>query len=329
MWLTLALNALLVNTARAEWLSDEQAIMGTDIRVTLWHADKRVAQRAVTAVMSEMRRIESAFSPYIDTSELAQLNNRAIKQPVSLSPELAMLVDRSLYFSRLSNGAFDITFASVGWRYDYRAGKQPGEEETQRLLPAINYRLLNWNQQNQTLHYRHPNVRVDLGGIAKGYAVDQAIEKIRAHGIVHASISAGGDSRLLGDRQGRPWLIGIKNPRMGAQDAREVVLTMPLSDVAVSTSGDYERFFIDEKSGHRVHHILNPLTGRSADQVMSVTILGPRAIDTDALSTSVFVMGPVDGMKLINELPDFDAVIIDRAGQVRYSEGLMEPATKP
>lgn len=312
-------------TVSAEWLNDEQAIMGTDIRVTLWHPEKPVAKQAIADVMAEMRRIDKTFSPYIETSDLARVNARASKEAVPLTNELSMLVGKSLYFSQLSHGAFDITFASVGWRYDYRQGKQPSLEETQKLLPAINYRLLQLDRSEQTLKFGHPNVRIDLGGIAKGYAVDQAIGLLRSRGIRHATVSAGGDSRLLGDRLGRPWLIGIKNPRVSAHDDREVVLTMPLSDVAVSTSGDYERYFIDEKSGQRVHHIINPRTGRSADTVMSVTILGPEAVDTDALSTTVFVLGVKDGLQLIDRLEKFDAVVIDRKGRVHYSQGLAPP----
>lgn len=316
------------SAAFAEWFDDEQAIMGTDIRVTLWHSDKNVAQQAIADVMAEMHRIDQTLSPYIETSDLAQVNANAAQKPIPLTDELSMLMEKSLYYSQVSQGAFDITFASVGWRYDYREGKKPTAAETQQLLPAIDYRLLQLNTSKQTLKFGHPNVRIDLGGIAKGYAVDRAIHILAARGIQHATVSAGGDSRLLGDRLGRPWLIGIKNPRISARDEREVVLTLPLSDVAVSTSGDYERYFIDQKTGERVHHIINPRTGRSAGELMSVTILGPEAVDTDALSTTVFVLGVEKGLAMIERLEGFDAVAIDRQGRVHYSEGLAPPTTE-
>lgn len=316
---------LLAPAARGEWLHDQQSIMGTEVSVTLWQENAKAGRAAIAAVMAEMHRIDATYSPYIETSALARVNARAAKAPVDLSLEFSHLVDRSLYYSKLSNGAFDITFASIGWYYDYRAKKQPDGGQQKALLPAVNYRYLQYDRQHHTLAFGHPDVRIDLGGIAKGYAVDQAVGILRRHGITHASVSAGGDSRLLGDRRGRPWLIGIKNPRQKHAEDKTVVLTMPLNDVAVSTSGDYERYFIDERSGERVHHILNPKTGRSASEVISVTVLGPIGMDTDALSTTVFVLGVRQGLKLLEGLPGFDGVIIDAAGKVHYSKGLQPP----
>ena len=299
--------------------------MGTEVTVTLWHDDRVQGQKAIAAAMAEMRRIDHAFSPYIETSELAQINAKAAASVTPVSSELAMLVGRSLHFSELSEGAFDITFASLGWYYDYRQHKQPSVEQKQTLLPAINYRFLQLDPAAPSLHFKHPNVRIDLGGIAKGYAVDRAIALLQEMGVNHATVSAGGDSRLLGDKLGRPWLIGIKNPRPGAHQPENVVLTMPLDNVAVSTSGDYERFFIDEQTGTRVHHIINPKTGESADELMSATVLGPVALDTDALSTTVFVLGVERGLQLINQLDQYDCILIDKRGRVHYSRGLQAP----
>lgn len=323
-WVLLCL-LILPRLCWAEWLQDTQAIMGTEVSVTVWHQDAKAGETAIAAVMADMRRIDATYSPYKESSELAHVNAVASKQAVALSPEFSRLVERALHYSEISGGAFDITFASLGWFYDYRGKKKPAAEQYKTLLPAINYRFLNFDPKRRTLAFTHPNVRIDLGGIAKGYAVDRAIEILRKHGISHASVSAGGDSRLLGDRRGRPWLIGIKNPRQQGPDDRTVVLTMPLNDVAVSTSGDYERYFVDETTGEWVHHILNPKTGKSAHGVISVTILGPRGLDTDALSTTVFVLGIEEGLALLAQLPGFDGVIIDANGKVHYSEGLQPP----
>src|SRR5690606_5680450 len=120
------------------------------------------------------------------------------------------------------------------------------------------------------------------GGIAKGYAVDRGVAILREHGVRHATLSAGGDSRVLGDKRGQPWLVGVRNPRKGADS---VAITLPLVDTAISTSGDYERFFIDAATGERVHHILNPQTGRSVAGITSVSVIGPQGFDTDPLST--------------------------------------------
>lgn len=311
--------------AQANWSTQERAIMGTEVKITLWHADEAVGRKAMAAAMAEMQRIDQAYSPYIDTSELARINISAAKAATTISPEMALLLKRSQHFSELSNGAFDITFASLGWHYDYRQKQQPSDSQKQALLPAIDYRLIKLDPAVPSVRFMHPDVRIDLGGIAKGYAVDRAIAVLQDLGIAHATVSAGGDSRLLGDKVGRPWLIGIKNPRPAVQQSADVVLTMPLDNVAVSTSGDYERFFIDEQTGARVHHIINPKTGESARELISATVLGPVAMDTDALSTTVFVLGIERGLQLINQLVDFDCVLIDAEGRVHYSEGLVEP----
>ncbi len=297
--------------------------MGTKISVALWLEDDQKAEQAVAAVMAEMRRIDEHFSPYITTSELYRVNQLApkasAKNPLSISPELAAIIDKANHYSELSDGAFDITFASLGRYYDYRNKLTPSEQQREELLPAINYRLIHLDTKNNTLWFEHPKVYIDLGGIAKGYAVDKAIEVVQSFGVKHASVTAGGDSRVIGDKFGRPWLIGIKNPRADA-----VAITLPLVDVAVSTSGDYERYFIDDR-GERVHHIINPRTGKSTNGVNSVTIIGPLGFDTDPLSTTVFVLGPEKGMALINRVPGFDAVIIASDGKVSYSKGLAPP----
>ncbi len=322
IFLTLVFSAISCCT-QAQWHSDTRGIMGTKVSVTLWLDDAQKAEAAVAAVMDEMRRIDAQFSPYIKSSELYKVNQLAPKasaqKPLRISAELADIIDRSLHYSRLSDGAFDITFASLARYYDYRKKLKPSEQQREELLPAINYQFIHLDKKNNTLWFEHPKVYIDLGGIAKGYAVDQAIGILQARGISHASVTAGGDSRVLGDKLGRPWLVGIKNPR-----SEKVAITLPLENIAISTSGDYERYFIDDQ-GERVHHIINPRTGKSAQGINSVTILGPIGIDTDALSTTVFVMGVEKGLAMINRLPGFDAVIITSEGKVLYSDGLAPP----
>lgn len=308
----------------AEWHSDQWEIMGTQISARLWHRDSEQGRAALVAVMEEMRRIDRLYSPYRETSDLSRLNREApgasAGEPLAISRELTHLLSRAIEYGELTGGDFDVTFGSIGRHYDYRAGEQPDAGLREQLLAAIDYRQIRLDSDRQTVYFGHPELYVDLGGIAKGYAVDRAIKRLSELGIEHASVSAGGDSRLLGDRRGRAWQVGIKNPRAPEQMA----IVLPLQNEAVSTSGDYERYFIDEQ-GERVHHILNPRTGRSAEGIASATVLGPSAIDTDALSTSVFVMGVEAGLELINRLEPFEAIVITRAGQVHYSRGLMAP----
>jgi FAD:protein FMN transferase len=162
-------------------------------------------------------------------------------------------------------------------------------------------------------------MRIDLGGIAKGYAVDRGIAILKARGIEHAVVTAGGDTRIIGDRFGRPWIVGIRNP----DDKSKVVTRIPLVDTAMSTSGDYERYF--DENGVRYHHIIDPRTGQSARKVRSATILGPTAMQTDGLSKTAFVLGPEEAMKIIERLPDFDAIFVTPDGRVLYTKGLAPP----
>lgn len=317
--------ALCAVNAAAAWLEDSRAIMGTEVRVSLWHDDPAAGREALEAAFAKMVWVDETLSPYKPTSALSRVNAKAAAGPVPVSPELALLVRRAGQFSELSGGAFDITFASLGRHYDYRAGRAPSEQLTRELLPAIDYRWLALDENAGTLAFRHPDVQIDLGGIAKGWAVDLAVAELVRHGVKSAAVSAGGDSRVLGTRQGEPWRVGIKNPRISERDGRATVITLPLADTAVSTSGDYERFFLAGDSGQRVHHILNPKTGRSAEGVMSVTIIGPEGLSTDALSTTVFILGPRRGLELIDRLPGYDAVVIDDQGGVHYSAGLAPP----
>ena len=186
-------------------------------------------------------------------------------------------------------------------------------------LPAIDYRFVELRPPN-LVRYRRSGVVIDLGGIAKGHAVDRAIEILAAAGVTQAIVAAGGDSRILGDRRGRPWSVGVQHPR----EEEKMIAVLPLVDTAVSTSGDYERYF--ERDGMRFHHILDPASGDSARGLRSVTIMGPEGIFTDALSTAVFVLGADAGLALIDRLPGIDAVIVDSSGALRYSADISPAA---
>lgn len=302
---------------RAEWMSRDEAIMGTAIRVELWHEDRVAGDAAMTAVMDEMRRIDELMSPYKPTSELSRINHEAPEHAVPISQEMFDLITRSIEFSELSEGAFDITFSSVGYLYDYRKGVKPSDEAIGKALPGINFRHLVLDRARQTIRFARAGVRIDLGGIAKGHAVDNCITLLKQRGIKEALVSAGGDSRVLGDRHGRPWMIGVRDPR----NKDGSVAVIPLTNAAISTSGDYERYF--EADGVRHHHIINPKTGKSATGVRSVTIIGPDATTTEGFSKSVFILGPERGIRLVESHPGVDTVVIDDAGKMHYSAGLM------
>jgi thiamine biosynthesis lipoprotein len=310
---------LFTSIAAADWHKAQRDIMGTRITVELWNDDAMLVQQCMDNVFAEMHRIDELMSPWKEDSELALLNREASSHPVKIGKELFRLIEQSQKISELSGGAFDITFASVGYLYDYREGVRPSDEEIADKIDAINYRHIRLDQKQNTVAFDKEGVRIDLGGIAKGYAVDNGIRLLKECGITNALVSAGGDTRLLGDRGGRPWMTGIQHPRKRPG----VAVVLPLSDAAISTSGDYERFFID--NGERHHHIISPKTGKSVSETISATVIGPESIMTDALSTTLFILGAEKGMALIETLPDFDAIIIDSGGEMHYSKGLLPP----
>lgn len=307
--------------AFADWSEGTENIMGTRIHVELWCDDPVRGEALVNAVMEGMRAVENQLSPYIETSELYRVNAQAWRQPVVISPNFFSLIEKSLYYSRVSDGAFDISFASVGHLYDYRHSQAPENDEIQRKLPAVDYRLIRLDYADTSISFGHPDLKIDLGGIAKGYAVDRSVRLLQEAGVESAIVTAGGDSRILGDRRGTPWMIGIKHPRK----PEEYAVRLPLENSAISTSGDYERFYMDGEV--RIHHIISPTSGKSADQVQSVSVLAPKAVDSDALSTTVFVLGVKKGLALINRMEGIDVIIIDREGKLHYSEGLLRATT--
>ncbi len=293
--------------------------MGTEVSVYLWHDDEAIGQDAVNAVFREVARLDNLMSTYIADSKMSEINRDAAVGPVEAGDELFWLITRSLDISLLTRGAFDITFDSVGRHYDFREGRRPDDETISAELPRLDYRLVEANRADGTIRFLAAGVRINLGGIAKGYAVERGIEILRRYGVAHARVTAGGDTRLLGDRRGEPWMVGVQDPR----DNEKVAVTIPLENEAISTSGDYQRFFVED--GERYHHIIEPSTGQPASEVRSVTIIGPDAVLTDALSTSVFVMGVDQGLRLIATLPDYEGIVIDRDGEMFYSDGLQPP----
>jgi len=306
------------STCSGAWLRRDEAIMGTAISVELWCEDAARGEAAAAAVMAEMHRIDALMSPHKESSELSRINRDAGHDAVPLSAEMARLIERAMHFSHLSGGAFDITYAAVGQLYDYRAGIQPDAQALARAQAAVGWRHLLLDCRARTLRFGRPGMRIDLGGFAKGHAVDNAAAILRRMGIRHAMVAAGGDSRVMGRRGQRPWSVAIRDPRRPG----EVVAVLPLEETSISTSGDYERFF--EHDGQRHHHIVDPSTGRSPGSVRSVTILAPDGLSTEALSKSVFVLGVARGLALVQAVPGSDAVVVDDQGRLHRSAGLLD-----
>jgi FAD:protein FMN transferase len=303
------------------WVQRDEAIMGTAIHVELWADDPHLGEAAAAAVMEEMHRVDRAMSPHKPESELSGINRQAGQHAVSLSEEMFALIERALHFSALTSGVFDISYAAVGRLYDYRLRLRPSAQDLAQAQALVGYQGLILDKAKRTLLFARPGMCIDLGGFAKGHAVDRAALLLQRRGIRHAIVSAGGDSRVIGDRRGRPWSVAIRDPRR----AGENVAVLPLEDVSVSTSGDYERFF-DDVGVHgteRVHHLIDPATGKSPQGVHSVTVLAPNGLCSEALSKAVFILGAEKGLALIESLNDVDAVVVDAQGLLHASSGLL------
>jgi thiamine biosynthesis lipoprotein len=321
--LLLWLAAALPQAVEAAWFDRTEAIMGTRIYVQVWAEDATKGNEAIDAVMAEMRRIDELMSHYKPESELSQINERANREPVQVDQELFDLIKLSTYYSQITEGAFDITYASVGYLYDYPKHVHPTEAQIKSALPGVNWRNMLLDEGQHTVRFEHPGMRIDLGGIGKGYAVDRGVAILKARGIDHAVVTAGGDTRIIGDHMGRPWLVAIRHP----DNPQKVVTRIPLSDAAMSTSGDYERYF--DEDGVRYHHIIDPHTGHSASKVRSATIIAPTATQTDGMSKTAFVLGPEKALEIINRMPEYDAVFVTPQGKVLYSNGLRPPNPRP
>jgi len=301
----------------SEWHQKQFEVMGTLAKVEFESDDKQLSAKLIDQVVAEMNRIDHLMSTFKPESELSKVNNLAGKHPVKISSELFKLLKASLYYSELTSGAFDISFSSVGYLYDFRNREKPTENQKKSLIKQINFHNIHLNETDSSVSFDSDKLKIDLGGIAKGHAVDQCIDILRGYGIKNAFVSAGGDSRVIGKKNDRLWYIGIRHPR----DEKKLIINLPLEQVSISTSGDYERFFLQE--GVRYHHIIDPKTGDSARNSQSVTILASSSTMADALSTSIFILGSAKGLELINQIPEVSAIIIDQYGKLHYSDDLI------
>lgn len=285
--------------------------MGTFAEVSVYSNNAITAGNSIEAALDEMERMDRIMSNYKNDSELSQLNKKAAKSPIPCQGDLLSVIEQSHYYSELSSGAFDITIAPIVTLWGFFSGKEhfPSNIEIERLLPAVSYKNVVINKSNgpqkpSTVFFKHAQTQIDLGAIGKGYAVDKALEIIKKSGIDNACINLGGNIYVLGMPAGKnAWKIGIQHPR----DKNEILGYLELKDEATATSGDYERFF--EIKGKRYSHIIDPRTGRPVNGTIAVTIVAPTGTEVDALSTSVFVLGPEKGMQLIKNIPDTHAMI--------------------
>lgn len=299
-------------------------LMGTRVSINVYVGDAErtaAAGEAMNAALAEMARIEEIMSEWKESSDLSALNRSSGGEPLEVPPELIEVLARSKDISKATDGVFDVTFHGVGQLWSFRPGARPPERaDVQARLALVDWTELEVDEQKNTARLAEKGMAVGLGAIAKGYAVDRASAVLVEAGFPNHVVEAGGDTYAAGTKGGRPWMVGVQDP-----DAPGALGAIPVSDKAVVTSGDYQRFF--EFEGKRYAHILDPETGwpiETEKSAKSVTLVAPNATDADAYCTAVTVMGPDDGMAFVEKHDELEAVIITRDGEVRVSSGLAD-----
>lgn len=303
---------------RAEFLMD------TLVQSTVFAREAIQGQNALQAAYQEMIRLEGLLDRHHPDSEVTQINRAAGREPAPVSPETLLIIEQAQEFAVLTGGAFDITVGPLLrlWRFADGGGQVPPEESLRAAAALVDFRQIEVDRPAGSVFLRKNGAEIDLGGIAKGFVADRAVEVLRRSGVTSASVDAGGDIRLIGAKpDGSPWRIGVRHPR----ERRGIIAVLELRDSAVVTSGDYERYFLFE--GTRYHHLLDPATGRPAGGLVSVTVVAPEAMTADALSTAVFVLGRERGLELVESLPGIEALLVTAELEVVYSSGLAGKVT--
>lgn len=299
--------------------------MGTVIEITVAHRSEEQARTAIKAAMAEFQRIDDLMSNYKPGSTISRVNQVGSSVKIPVGEEVSRLLREAVAISIASNGAFDPTIWPVYqlWGFD-QGGKVPSPDIIAKKLDLVGYRNLDFDSYSSSVGFKIKGMGLDLGAIAKGWAVDRAMEILVSHGIRNAIIDAGGDLRVIGARPGKDfWRIGIRHPR----DPGALIFSFELNDTAIVTSGDYERFF--SAGDVRYHHILDPATGQPARGCQSVTVLAPTAAEADACATAAFVLGPAKGIAFLRSRSGVRGVIVGSDGRWHWTdEALAEMARR-
>lgn len=297
-------------------------LMDTFVTVTVVSDSAEKGNEAIEKAFATIGKFGALVNFFSDESEVSNINRNAGVMPVKVSPETLEVIDKAVFVAAKSGGAFDPTIGPVMKLWDFHNNIKASADDIKKGLRLVDYRNIIIDREKSTVFLRHKGMMLDPGGIAKGYAADLAVKTLKEQGIRAGVVAAAGDIRTFGARpDGKPWNIGIKNPRPVKGSTNDILAVIGLGDKAISTSGDYERFFIED--GQRYHHILDPKTGYPAGGCRSVTIITGRGVFTDAFSTAVFVLGPEKGLKLAQD-EEMEALIVDVNGKIFMTPGLKE-----
>ncbi|MEZ4795451.1 MAG: FAD:protein FMN transferase [Flavobacteriaceae bacterium] len=294
-------------------------LMGSRFDITVVAKDSVEGNRYIDLAVNEISRIEKIISSWDPNSQTSLINNNAGVQPVKIDPELFDLIARAIKISELTQGAFDISFASMDriWKFDGSMTEMPSEVAIKQSVSLVGYKNIVLDEKNSTVFLKLPGMKIGFGAIGKGYAADKAKALLIDAGVVGGIINASGDLNTWGKQaDGKDWMVAITNPL----NKSHVFSWLPVVDSAVVTSGNYEKYV--EFDGVRYSHIIDPRTGYPSTGILSVTIFTKNAELADALATSVFVMGVETGLDFVNQLKGVECVIVDHDNKIHASENI-------
>lgn len=294
--------------------------MGNHFELSAVSDDESWANQKIDAGINEIRRIEKLLTTFSDDSETNEVNRNAGIKPVKVSRETFELIKRSIKISEITQGAFDISYGSIDkrlWNFDQTMTALPDKETAKKMVRLINYRNIILDSENCTVFLREAGMRIGFGGIGKGYAAERAKQVMKEQGVTSGVVNASGDMSAWGlQPNGEKWTIGIADP----ESADKVFSFMTITDMAVATSGNYEKFVMI--GGKRYSHTINPRTGLPVSGIKSVTIITTNAEIADAMATPVTIMGVQAGLDLINQMKDIEAVIVDDYNRLYTSKNI-------
>ncbi|WP_394352403.1 FAD:protein FMN transferase [Pelagihabitans pacificus] len=301
-------------------------LMGSRFDITVVALNEELGYINIDEAVAEITRIEKIISSWDPDSETALINKNAGVKPVKVSEELFKLIERAKQISEITDGAFDISYASMDqiWKFDGSMKRMPTEAEIRKSIARVGYRKIILNPERQTVFLRQPGMKISFGAIGKGYAADKAKELLVSKQVVAGIINAAGDLTTWGTKaSGEKWLIGIANPL--SKD--KIFSWLPIVESSVATSGNYEKYVVF--NGKKYTHIIDPRTGVPASGISSVSIFAKSAELCDALATAVFIMGKESGLALINQLGGTEAIVVDDQNKVHKSSGILFESDDP
>lgn len=295
------------------------AMLGSPFEMTVVAKDTIQANQYIDLAVGEVKRIENLISDWIPTTPISEINKNAGLKEIKVTDELFELLERAIKISKLTNGAFDISYASMDkiWKFDGSMKEIPTSEAIKKSVEKIGYENIILNQSDKTVFLKLPGMKLGLGGIGQGYIADKVKILLQSKGCVSGLVNVSGDINTWGKQpNGNSWTVGIVNP----MNKNKIFATFPLDDSAVETSGSYEKYVTF--NGIRYSHIIDPRTGYPATGIVSVSVFAKQTEIADALATGIFVLGIDVGLDLVNQLKGIECIIVDDKGKIHSSNGI-------